>query len=89
MTNKKLYESREPKSLIQGTLKVLSELQSEVLEEKLSIKNQMIMTGIAYSIADCKHNYGETFEKDFKDELKILEYNHEQFHGKNQEHING
>ena len=89
MTNKQLYESCEPKSIIQGTLKALSDLQSEVLEENLSIKNQMIMVGIAYSIADYKHNYEGNFEKDFKDELKIIEYNHGKFYCKNQDHIRG
>jgi hypothetical protein len=89
MTNKELYESCEPKSIIRRCLKEFGKIQSEVLEENLSVKNQMIITGIAYTIADMKRTFDGEFESEFSVELKILDYNHEEFYKKNQEHING
>lgn len=89
MTNKELYEMCEPKSILRATLKEFGKLQAVVLEEKLTVKNQMIMTGIAYTIADYSQNYDGDFDVDFSEELKILDYNQEQFYNKNQDHING
>lgn len=86
MSNKELYESVDRDTVHKELFKRLGKLQSDVLlDDKLSLKNQCLMAGINYMV---NQTLKEAKEEDYEKELKVIEYNHEQFYKLNQRHLN-
>lgn len=85
MSNKELYESVDRDSIHKELFKQFAELQSEVLiDDKLCLKNQCLMAGINYMVNQILK---EAKEENYEKELKVIEYNHEQFYKLNQKHL--
>lgn len=85
MTNKELYELVDRDTVHKELFKRLAKLQSDVLlDDKLSLKNQCLMAGINFMVNQILK---EAKEEDYEKELKVIEYNHEQFYKLNQKHL--
>jgi len=85
MTNLESIKSMEPNNIIKNLLIELCKIQESILEEEMTIRNQMIMTGICYTAIQQESSYLGDFHVDLHDELSKILSNQEIFYNKSRQ----
>ena len=88
MNNKRLNDLVGEETAKWLTLKKIGEVMGKVVEEELSFETQMMFKGMQMTVFEMSKEHGEVFEDYYSEELKVINYNENEFLKKMQGHLN-